>query len=150
MASTITVYNSLKLFLLDGTLDLNTNTFKVTLHSSAYTPNAATHSVLAHTTGELATANGYTNGGKLLVNPSLTNSLGTVKWNADNLVWTASSGSIVARYAVISAIGTLNGTTNPLIAYITLNDNGGAQDVTVTDGNTLTLQWNTNGILTLT
>lgn len=149
MASTITVYNSLKLFLLDGTLDLNSSTFKVTLHSAAYTPNASTHSVLAHTSGELATAFGYTNGGVVLSNPSLTSTLGTVKWNADNIVWTASAGSLVARYAVISAIGVLNGTTNPLIAVITLNDNGGAQDVTVTDGNTLTLQWNTNGILTL-
>ena len=150
MASTLTLFNAFKLYLTDGTLDLNSHTFKTTLHTSTYVPDAAAHTIYSHITGEVANANGYTTGGKTLINTALTNTGGTVKWTADNLVWSATGGSIIARYAVVWASGTLGGVVNPLVGYITLNDNAGTPlDVTVTDGNTLTLQWNVAGIITL-
>jgi hypothetical protein len=151
MSTLITPYYKFKEFILDGTLDLNSNTFKLTLHTSGYTPSASTHTLFAHATNEVANGNGYSTGGIALSNLSLTSGSGTTKWSADNIVWTANGGSITARYAVLWASGTLNGQANPLVAFITLNDQGGTPtDVTVTDGNTLTVQWNTNGILTLT
>jgi len=58
-------------------------------------------------------------------------------------VWTASGGSITARYAVI-----YNSTTGGLIGY-SLLDNSPA-DVTATTGNTFTVSPNASGIFDLT
>ncbi len=144
MAASITFYQSFREYLGDGTFDMNTNTFVVTLHSSSYTPNASSHTVSADLTNELSTANGYTSGGATLASVTWTRSGGTVTWDAADTVWTASGGSIVARYAVIRASGTLNSRVNPLVAYILLDTT--PADVTTTAGNTLTLQWNASGI----
>ena len=66
MAASITFYQTFRKWLGDGTFDLDANTFKVTLHTSTYSPNAATNTVYADLTNELSTANGYTNGGATL------------------------------------------------------------------------------------
>ena len=63
MAASITFYQSFREYMSDGTIDLDTDSFKVTLHTSTYTPNAGTHTVYADLTNELSTASGYTNGG---------------------------------------------------------------------------------------
>ena len=47
------------------------NTFKLSLHTSAYTPNNTTHEVFADVTNELATGFGYTAGGITLARASL-------------------------------------------------------------------------------
>ncbi len=148
MAASITFYQSFREYVADGTFDLNSNTFKVSLHASTYTPNAGTHAVYADLTNELSTANGYTNGGATLGSVTWNRSGGTVTFDAADTVWTASGGSIVARYAVIRASGTLNGRVDPLVAYVLLDTT--PADVTTTTGNTLTLQWNASGIFTLT
>jgi hypothetical protein len=148
MAASITFYESFREYLGDGTIDLDTDTFKVTLHTSTYTPNAGTHTVYADLTNELSTANGYTNGGAALATVAWTRSGATVTFNADDTIWTASGGSIVARYAVIRKDGTANAIVSPLIAYILLDTT--PADVTATTGNTLTLQWNASGIFTQT
>ena len=41
MAASITFYNSFREYLADGTIDLDTHTFKVLLTSSSYTPSTA-------------------------------------------------------------------------------------------------------------
>jgi hypothetical protein len=56
-------------------------------------------------------------------------------------VWTASGGSITARFAVIYESG------GNVLCYCLL-DNAPA-DVTATDGNTLTVAFNASGIFTL-
>ena len=63
---------------------------------------------------------------------------------ADN-VWTASGGSITARYALL--YNSSAGGANDLIAYC-LMDNTPA-DVTATDGNTLTVTINASGVFTI-
>jgi hypothetical protein len=146
MAASITLYNSVAEFLADGTFDLDTNTFNVSLHTSAYTP-AATHTVFANVTNQLTTANGYTAGGQALANVTWNRTAGVATFDADNVVWTASGGSIVARYAVIRAVGTLNGQVDPLIGYVLLDTT--PADVTATTGNTLTIQWHASGIFTV-
>ena len=148
MAASITFYNSFREYVADGTIDLDTDTFKVTLHTSTYTPNATTHTVYADLTNELITASGYTNGGATLGLVTWNRSGGTVTFDAADTVWTASGGTITARYAVIRKDGTANAIVSPLIAYILLDTT--PADVSATTGNTLTLQWNASGIFDLT
>ena len=145
MAASITFYQSFREYLGDGTIDLDTHTFKVMLTSSSYTPNASTHSVKADVTNELSTANGYTAGGATLGSVTWTRSGATVTFDAADTTWTASGGNIVARYAVIYDD---TAASDELVAYILLDTT--PADVTTTDGNTLTLQWNASGIFTLT
>jgi hypothetical protein len=127
---------------------MDADTFKVTLHSSSYTPNAATQTVYADLTNELSTANGYTNGGATLGSVTFSQSGATVTFDAADTAWTASGGSIVARYAVIRKSGTANARVDPLVAYILLDTT--PADVTTTTGNALTLVWNASGIFTIT
>jgi hypothetical protein len=144
------VYEPAKKRLADGTFDLDANTFKVGLYLS--TSNANTLSVgtglLADLTNEHANANGYTTGGATLSSVTWTNSGGTITFDAaDPTPWTASGGSIVARFAVIYASGTLNGIVNPLLCVCLLDTT--PADVTTTTGNTFTIQFSASGILAL-
>jgi hypothetical protein len=145
MTASITFYQSFREYVGDGTIDLDGHTFKVMLTSSSYTPNAGTHSVKADVTNELGTANGYTAGGQALGTVTWTRSGATVTFDADNTVWTATGGSITARYAVIYDD---TAASDELVAYILLDTT--PADVTATDGNTFTLAWNASGIFTLT
>lgn len=123
-----------------------TATFKVTLHTSSYTFSAA-HNVYADLSNELSTANGYTNGGLALASVTWGQTSGTATFDAADSVWTASGGSIVARRAILRAVGTFNSQVDPLVASI-LMDTAPA-DITTTTGNTLSLVWNALGIFTL-
>lgn len=146
--SAITLYNSFKEYLGDGTFDMNTNTFKVQLHSSTYTP-ALTHSVLADLTNEVANGNGYTTGGFTLTTPAYAQTAGVAKWStANNPSWTGATAGFVARYAVFLASGTLNGRVSPLIGYMLLDS--APADVSFAVGNTVTITQNAAGWFTLT
>ena len=146
MTASITMFQTGNKYLGDGTIDLDTNTFKVTLHTSTYVPNAATQVVYADLTNELATAVGYTSGGATLASVVWTQSTVTMKFDATDVTWTASGGSITCRYAVIRSTVTANGHVEPLVAYILLDVT--PADVVTTDGNNLVLQWNASGIMT--
>ena len=149
MAASITLYHEFKKYLADGTIDLDTHTFKVMLTTSTYTPSAANHTVKADVTNELSTANGYTAGGEALGSVTWAETgagTGVFKFDAADTVWTASGAGITARYAVIYD-DTPTSPADPLVAYILLDTT--PADVTVTAGNTLTLQWNASGILDL-
>ena len=145
MAVTITFYQSFREYMADGTIDLDTDTFKVTLHSSTYTPNAGTHTVFADLTNELSTAGGYTNGGQALGSVTWNRSGATVTFDAADTEWTVSGGSIgPARYAAIWKDGTANAIVKPLVAYIDFGT-----DETATAG-TFKLTWNASGIFAQT
>jgi len=144
MAASLTFYNSFREYVADGTIDLDTHTFKVMLVASGYTPSTA-HTVKADVTNELSTANGYTAGGATLGSVTWGHSGGTATFDATDTVWTASGGSIVARYAVIYDD---TAASDELVCYILLDTT--PADVTTTAGNTLTLQWNGSGIFTIT
>ena len=58
MAASLTFYNSFREYVADGTIDLDTHTFKAMLVASGYTPSTA-HTVKTDVTNELSTANGY-------------------------------------------------------------------------------------------
>ena len=144
MAASLTFYNSFREYVADGTIDLDTHTFKVMLVASGYTPSTA-HTVKSDVTNELSTANGYTAGGATLGSVTWGHSGGTATFDAADTVWTASGGSIVARYAVIYDD---TAASDELVCYILLDT--APADVTTTAGNSLTLQWNGSGIFTIT
>jgi hypothetical protein len=144
MAASITFYNSFREFMADGTIDLDNDTFKVMLVTSAYTFSAA-HTVKADITDEHANGNGYTTGGETLGSVTWGHSGGTATFDAANTVWTASGGSIVARRAVIYSD---TAASDQLVASVLLDTT--PADVTATAGNTLTLAWHASGIFTLT
>jgi hypothetical protein len=138
-AVTIPAGNLEKFF--DGTIDLDTDDLKVALFNSSFSTATTAYS----TTNELATANGYTQGGATLANVTLAEAAGTVTLDADDTTWTAASGDIVARYAVIYDDTDVGKT---IIGYVLLDTT--PADVTVTDGNDFTIVWAATGILTAT
>lgn len=141
MATTMTFYHSFLGKLGNKEIDLNSDTFKVVLTSSSYTPDASTHDEYADVTNELATANGYTQNTATIASPTWNGSSGTWTWDGANIAWTASGGAIVARYAVIFDD---TATGDPLVAYILL-DNTPA-NVTIPDGTTGTITLDAAGI----
>jgi hypothetical protein len=125
------------------------NTFKMTLHTSSWTPSLSADEVYADVDNELTTANGYTNGGITLANDALTESSGVTKFTFDAAVWTATGGSIAAwRYAIVRASGTLNGKVDPLVGYF-IGDSTPADIPATTVGNTLTITPHASGVLTM-
>lgn len=126
--------------ILDGTVDLDTDTIKCQLHTSSYSP-ADTDTTLSN---EVANGAGYTTGGVTLTTITVTNSSGTVTIDCtspDPIRWTASGGDITAKYAVIIK----SGTTQPLL-YCDLDSGGGS--LTATDGNNFDISINASGIST--
>jgi hypothetical protein len=141
-------FDSFKEYMADGTFDLNTNPFKVSLHTSTFTPNVSTMTVYANLTNEVANGNGYTTGGVSLSSVTWAQTSGTSKFDAADISWTASTASWNARYGVLRATGTLNGRVDPLIGYFLLDS--APADVTFNVAVQTTIQWHANGIFTLT
>ncbi len=142
-----TTYNQVPLFIGDGTIDFDTDTFKVGLYQSTSNAATLTNTVRADLTNEVAGSNGYTSGGQTLASVTWTGTTGTASFKCANPTWTASGGNITARFAVVFKSGTANSRTDPIIAYSLLDTT--PADVTVTDGNVLTLVIHANGILQL-
>ena len=100
-----------------------------------------THETLSDITNELS-GNGYAR--QTITGVAFTEPVaGTWRWDANNPVFTASGGSIVARTWWIFD-DTPTSPADPLFCYGLL-DNTPA-DVTTTDGNTLTVTLNASGI----
>jgi len=124
--------------LLDGTFDLDTDTFKMALLLSTSNIGAAS-TTYAGLTNEHANNNGYSTGGNATA-LSLSGTT-TVTVDCTDEVWTASGGSIVARFAVIYEV------SGNVLAYCLLDS--APADVTATDGNTLTVAIHASGVFTL-
>jgi hypothetical protein len=142
------MYESAKLAWANGLIDFDTHSFKINLYSSASNANtltAATITQLSDITNQLATLNGYTQNDKA-VTITTTNVGGTITIDeTTNPTWTASGGSITARFAVI-----YNDThANDMPCFVCLLDTAPA-DVTATNGNTLTININASGLVTVT
>lgn len=144
MTASVTKYQSGALAI-GRAVDLSTPaTIKVTLHTSSYTPNVATHAAYADLSNELATANGYTNGGLTLGSVTFTQTGGVASLAAGNAVWTASGAGLTNRYAVVRLSGTFNSVVDPLLFYYLLDTT--PADVVTSAGNTLTVAL-TGGVL---
>src|SRR3954453_18020727 len=96
------------------------DTIKVTLHSSALTPDQDAMEFFSAVGSELPTGNGYTAGGVTLAGKSVTVNTATnrVQLKASNAVWTASAGAaLTARYAVLRK-DTDSAATSPVLGWL--------------------------------
>ena len=137
------VYNSYKVSMLNGGINLSTGPLYVALCTDSYTPNIATDTYWSTPQANEVTGTAYVAGGAALTGLSVTqdNTNNRGIFTAGNASWVSST--ITARYAVIY-LSTGVASTSPLIAYI---DFGSNQSSTV--GN-FVINWNvTNGILTV-
>jgi len=135
-----TFTDNTRTYLLNGTFDLDTDTFYMALFLSTSNIGAST-TTYAGLTNEHANNNGYTTGGIALGSLALSGTSTVTVDETTNPVWTASGGSITARFAVIYESG------GSVLCYCLL-DNAPA-DVTATDGNTLTVTFHASGIFSL-
>lgn len=141
MAVTISLYNHTAKLFADGS-NAAADTYKVKLYSSA--TFTASDTTLAGITGTEATAGtGYTAGGQALTGVAVTTvTTNDAKFDANDVVWTASGGSITASYAVIYNDTDAN---DPPLAFI---DFGGSQSAG--DTTDFKVVWNASGIFTFT
>lgn len=146
MASILTPYNELKRFIADGTIDLDTDVFKVALLSSSYTPNATAHNKFADVSAsEVANGNGYASGGVSVANLGLVMTGATLKWNLASPLWANLTKSF--RYAVVYKVGTANSIVNPLVCYILLDDTPADIAVAAMD---YSFVWGSGGVIAIT
>lgn len=139
------LYEQAKLDIANGLMDFDTHVFKINLYSSTSNCNTLSGTTtLASLTNQLATANGYTQNTKpVTLATSQTGGTVTVDETTDP-VWTASGGSITARYAVI-----YNDThASKQALCVCLLDTAPA-DVTATAGNTFTITQSASGLFTI-
>lgn len=135
------IFNNFKKHIMNGGIDLDTNTIKVALVTSSYTPDQDTHEFFDDVTNEVSGA-GYTGGGATLASAAVTTDTTDNEgvFDAADTTWTTST--ITARGAVIyKDTGTAG--TSPLIAYIDFGSDK------VSDAGTFTIQWASEGILNL-
>lgn len=135
------IYNAFKKNIMNGSIDLDTDTIKVALVTSSYTPNQDTDDMFDDVTNEVS-GTGYTAGGASLANKTVTqdNTDNEGVFDADDVTW--STSTITARAAVVyKSTGTAS--TSPLICYIDFGS-----DKISTAGNFI-IAWNAEGIVNL-
>ena len=141
MAVTISLYNHTAKLFAEGS-NAAGDTYKVKLYSAA-TFDAADTQLSGITGTEATTGTGYTAGGATLANVAVTTvTTNDAKFDADDVTWTASGGSITASYAVVYNDTDAN---DPPLAFI---DFDGSQSAG--DGTDFKIVWNANGIFTFT
>lgn len=123
----------------NGGIDLDTNTIKLELVTSSYTPNQATHSSRTDLgANEASGGSGYTAGG-FTITTSLGLSSLTLNWDGQDISQAITGGPFAFRYGVYyKSTGTA--ATDLLIGYVDF----GAQSVTdatlnITETNQLTI-----------
>lgn len=142
------LHDRAKLYIGDGTHDLDdTTNWKCALFLSTSNINTLSvgTGVYGDWTNEVATAFGYTAGGVALTGVTWTRSGGTTTWDANDPSWTASGGSIVARFAGIYRNATVNGIVKPALCICLLDTT--PADVTATTGNTFPLVFDAAGVI---
>lgn len=143
MAVTAKLYGLFLKSLANKEIDLDTDTIKVMLTTSAYTPNQDTHQYKSSVTNEV-TGTGYTATGATLASAAVTYDTATnvLKFDAADTSW--ASSTITARYAVIYDATPATDATRPLIGYVDFG-----ADVSSTAA-AFTITWDAAGIFTIT
>jgi len=136
------IYNSFKRDQMNGTIDLDTDTIKLMLVTSSYTPNQDTDSKRSDVTNEVV-GSGYTSGGVTLANKTVTqnNTNNTAVFDADDI--TIPTATITARAGVLYKSRGGAASADELIGYL---DFGANISSTAAD---FLITFNVNGILTL-
>lgn len=99
----------------NGTVDYDTDTIKMALTTSSYTPNQDTHEFFDDVTNEVV-GTGYTADGATIGTKAITvdTTNDQVEFDCADITW--SSSTITARYGVLYK-DTGTASTSPLIAY---------------------------------
>lgn len=140
------VYNNFKYRQLGDTgvtpINFKTDTIKLSLHSSSYTPNEDSHDFFDDVTNEVSNSGSYSAGGATLtVTTSQDNTDNEGVMDAVDVSFT--SATITARYAVIyKSTGTAS--TSPLSLLIDFGSNQ------ISTAGTFTITFASEGILNLT
>jgi hypothetical protein len=124
-------------------IDIDSDTIKVMLCTSTYTPDQDAHQYKSSVTNEVS-GTGYTAGGATLGSPSATYTGGTNTFAFDGADTSWTTSTITARYAVIYDSTPASDATRPLIGYV---DFGSDQS---SSASTFTIVWDSAGILTVT
>lgn len=126
---------------LNKEVDWDSDTIKVALLSSAYTPNQDTHDYYDDVVANEVTGTGYTAGGATLGSKTLTYDAANnvVVLDAADVTW--ASSTITARYAVIYDDSGATNAAKALIGYVDFGS-----DQSSTNGN-FTVTWDATGII---
>jgi hypothetical protein len=145
-AGNFTIYNEAKKHLMNGNIDLDTDSFRMSLFTSASNVATATLSVISEVTNEVAEANGYSSSGKALtVTWTAGASASEYRFSFTTLTWTATGGTIPnIRYAAVWKTGASAG-ARKLLAYAALT----AAQFTLGTANTLSVAASANGLMEL-
>lgn len=122
-------------------IDLTTDTIKVALADSGYTPDFDAHDFFDDVTNEEA-GTGYTAGGATLGTKTwaVVGASDFVKFDAADTSW--ASSTITTRYAIVYK-STGVSSTSPLICAVDFSTDR------TSDGGTFLITWHANGIFTL-
>jgi hypothetical protein len=141
VAVTISLYNHTAARFADGSNAVG-DTYKVLLATSA-TFDATNTTLAGVTKTEVANGNGYTTGGATLGSVAVTTvTTDDAKFDANDVTWTASGGTITASYAILYNDTDAN---DPPVAFI---DFGASESAG--DGTDFKIIWNASGIFTFT
>lgn len=140
-AGTVLMYDFVAKYLLGGSIDLNTDTVKLALVTSSYTPDQVNHDLWADVSANEITGGGttgYTTGGYTLLTPVFTAVTKGFKFSSANPSWTAGASTLGTwKYGVLYVSGTVDTYVNPLIGYF--EGESGSTVPATTDTNTLTI-----------
>lgn len=139
------LYDKFKLELGKGSFNLTSDTLKVMLLTSVYTPVAATDDFVSGISANEVASAGYA---RTAVTPSWALDGSTARLILTDPVFTASGADMVARYWVLFKDDGVADASSRLIAYGLLNE--ADLDVTATDGNSITVDFaNTLGLFSI-
>lgn len=142
MAVTAFVFGQFLDHLAQKRIDIDTDTIKVALATSSWTPNQDTMDYFDDVTNQV-TGTGYTAGGATLASVTWGYTSGTNTWKFDAADVSWSSSTITARYAIIYVDTAGAASADPLIAYVDFG-----ADVSTTAG-TFSIVWDAAGIFTV-
>lgn len=150
MAATIDIYYALTEHLNRGTIDPDSDSFKIGFLKSTYTVNLSTHAQLSDlvlASNEFSTTQfGYTAGGIVCSPFTVTRSTNTTTISLPNFTLTSSGGTLpVWRRYFIYADVTRNGITGPLVCGGLGHDDNTDVGPKV-DGAGFTLRWNAGNL----
>jgi len=137
------LYGNFLIKALNKEVDFDTDTIKVALLTSSYTPDQDAHDYLNDVSAYEVSGTGYTAGGNTLASKTVTydSANNVIVLDAADTTW--ASSTITARYAVVyDSTGTAS--TSALIGYVDFGS-----DQSSTNGN-FTITWDSTGIVRIT
>jgi hypothetical protein len=137
------LYGNFLVKALNKEVDYDSDTIKVALLTSSYTPDQDAHDYFNDVSSFEVTGTGYTTGGNTLASKTVTydSANNVIVLDAADTTW--ASSTITARYAVVyDSTGTSS--TSALIGYVDFGS-----DQSSTNGN-FTITWDSTGIVRIT